>query len=298
MLTEQQLENRRQGIGGSDGAVIAGVSTRKQPLQLYYEKRGELPPDDLSGLENVHFGNLLEDVIAAEAARRMEVKLRRVNTTLSHPELPFVLGHIDRDIMGTPWIMECKNVGFKSMDWGPEGSDQVPEEHLIQSQHYLALKPKKALVKLAALFTGNHLRIYEIPRDREMIAMLLDLYTEFWDRVENGIPPNIDYAHPTTGELLQRLYPGTNGEVIDLPESLLRWHHTAQEAAELEKQYRQVKTTAYSHIQRLMGEASVGLLPGGMGYTRKQVTRKGYTVEATQYIDFRFSKHPKGAKKK
>ena len=113
MLTEQQLENRRRGIGGSDAPVIVGVTNWKQPLQLYYEKRGEAEFEGPSG-EHIDFGNLLEETIANEAARRLGVKVRRANKTRYHRERPWMLCHLDRDIVGQPWIMECKNVGFKS----------------------------------------------------------------------------------------------------------------------------------------------------------------------------------------
>lgn len=294
MLTEQQLEARRSGIGGSDAPVVAGLSAWKQPLQLYYEKRGEVEFEGPQ-VEHLQFGNLLEDVIAQEAARRLEVKVRRVNRLLHHKEYPFMVGYIDRDIVGKPWILECKNVGFKSAEWGPDGSDEVPEAYLIQCTHYLAVTGDE-LCKLAALFSGNHLRIYTIPRDQGLIDSLIDVEHEFWGHVAAGTPPAIDYEHPTTGQLLTKLYPGTTGEIITLPEQAAHWHQVARESAELEKQYRTTRETAQSHLKALMGEASIGLLPDGAGYTRKEVKRKGYTVEPSSYIDFRFSNNPKGAK--
>ncbi|MFP3681675.1 hypothetical protein SB725_31820, partial [Pseudomonas sp. SIMBA_041] len=46
---------------------------------------------------------------------------------------------------------------------------------------------------------------------------------------------------------------------------------------------------AKARILHLMGEASVGLLPNGGGYTRKIIKRDGYTVDSSTYVDFRFS---------
>ncbi len=42
-LTPEQLEARKQGIGGSDAPVVAGLSPWKSPLTLYYEKSGAMP---------------------------------------------------------------------------------------------------------------------------------------------------------------------------------------------------------------------------------------------------------------
>ncbi len=38
-----------------------------------------------------------------------------------------------------------------------------------------------------------------------------------------------------------------------------------------------------------MGSAAIGELPG-VKYTRKIVSRKPYTVDASEYVDFRFTK--------
>lgn len=41
MLTAQQYIERQRGIGGSDAAVVVGLSPFKSAYQLYLEKRGE-----------------------------------------------------------------------------------------------------------------------------------------------------------------------------------------------------------------------------------------------------------------
>ena len=41
MITQQQREERKLGIGGSDMPIILGLSNYKTPYQLYLEKIGE-----------------------------------------------------------------------------------------------------------------------------------------------------------------------------------------------------------------------------------------------------------------
>ena len=48
MLTTEQLEARKKGIGGSDVASILGLSPWKSQYQLYLEKRGELEEEPLT----------------------------------------------------------------------------------------------------------------------------------------------------------------------------------------------------------------------------------------------------------
>ena len=43
MPYEDWLDCRRQGVGGSDAAVVCGVSRYKSPVELWMEKTGQLP---------------------------------------------------------------------------------------------------------------------------------------------------------------------------------------------------------------------------------------------------------------
>jgi hypothetical protein len=58
------------------------------------------------------------------------------------------------------------------------------------------------------------------------------------------------------------------------------------------KQYQAVSDGARAHILHAMGGAAIGTLRDG-AYKRKLVERKGYSVEPTEYIDFRFSRSTK-----
>jgi predicted phage-related endonuclease len=59
MLTEKQHAFRRLGIGGSDANTIMGGDPEKI-LRLWKEKRGEIEPEDLSGILPVRMGSWTE----------------------------------------------------------------------------------------------------------------------------------------------------------------------------------------------------------------------------------------------
>ncbi len=73
MLTPEQKEARKAGIGGSDVAAILGLSPWKSAHMLYLEKRGEWEEPEKDS-EVIHFGNVLEDVVANEYARRKKCR--------------------------------------------------------------------------------------------------------------------------------------------------------------------------------------------------------------------------------
>lgn len=292
MITQEQLEARKQGIGGSDAAAAIGLSPYKTPLELYLEKRGEIKPPDLSDNPKVHFGEVLEEIIAQEYTRQTGRKVRRVNQTLYHPDYPWMLCHLDRSVVGgNGYALECKATSIKE-GWGEEGTDQVPEPILIQCQHNLAVAGKRVM-DVPVLISGWDWRLYSVPRDDEFIRLLIEEEACFQDMIVKGTPPEPDLTHQTTPALLGRMYPGTNGQTIEMPEEADHWHKTLLEAKEQSKSYKAVIDGAKAHLQQMMGEAAIGRLPDGSAYTRKLVRRRGYEVKETSYIDFRHKKRGK-----
>lgn len=305
---EEWLALRQTGLGGSDAGTVLGVNKYKQPLELYKEKRGELVPDDISDKLAVRIGHGLEDFVAQLYTQETGQRVERCNTLLRHSRHQWMLGNVDRLVwegdkrpqhrgeIRTRRLLECKTTLSKFIDseeWGPSGTDQVPIHYLAQCQHYMAVTGAEQC-DLAVLMSGPDFRIYPIRRDEELIADMIEHEGAFWDRVLSGAEPDLLYEHPTTTGLLTKLYPGTDGSEIVLPDSAAHWHAVLKESSALAKEYEQQTESARNHLKRLMGSAAVGRLPDGSCWTRKQVSRKPYSVDAVTYIDFRHTK-PKEA---
>ena len=74
MITEQQRNERNQGIGGSDMPVILGLSSYKTPYQLYLEKTGQFKSEQEQN-QFQYWGEQLEGVIRDEFAKRNNTSL-------------------------------------------------------------------------------------------------------------------------------------------------------------------------------------------------------------------------------
>ena len=61
MSYEDWLENRRQGIGGSDASVVCGINRYKSPLELWMEKTDQLPQQGAG--EAAYWGTQLEALV-------------------------------------------------------------------------------------------------------------------------------------------------------------------------------------------------------------------------------------------
>ncbi|KVD35461.1 endonuclease [Burkholderia ubonensis] len=289
---EQWLADRQAGIGGSDAAAALGVSRYKTQYQLWAEKTGRLEPENLDDVERIRFGNLMEEIIAREYARRNDVKVQRRNAIIEHPKYSFMRANVDRLVVGVRRGLECKNVdslAFRFGEWGEPGTDQVPDEYLMQCHHYMIVLDYPEW-HLAACVGGNKLCTYIIQRDAELEETIIEREHAFWQHVEREEAPSLDYEHATTEALLKRLYPGTDGDAITLPADMAHWHAVKRDADERRKVYESVSDAAKNHILEAMGNAAVGELAGIGKYTRKTVARKPYAVEASEYVDFRFTK--------
>jgi putative phage-type endonuclease len=284
-LTEAQLEERRSGVGGSDAAVVLNLNPFKDIYELYLDKRGEAPAEDPEFLkESRYWGSVLEEPVANRYAEETGYKIQRSNQLLRSKEHPHMIANIDRRVVG-----QDMRIGFEAKTqaypdgWGDSGSDVIPPYIMLQCQHYLAVT-EWDFWDLAVLIGNRDYRQYRIARVEDIIEQLIDAETEFWDRVQTGVPPEPDWQSAATTRMIKRLYPGTNGEVIELPEVAQSYHDVAKDAAQQRLMFEKVEQGCKNRIGMMMGDNAIGILPDGSVYVRKEVTRKEYTVAETSYM--------------
>lgn len=250
------LEMRKKGIGGSDAAIVCGLSKWKSPVELWLEKRGEYQSEEPG--EAAYWGTVLEDIVAKEFELRTGLKVKRDNRILKHHEYPFMLANIDRRIVGKNEILEVKTANaYLAKEWE---DDQLPDTYYCQGQHYCAVTGAEG-VHFAVLIGGQKFVNKYVSRDDEFIAKLIEIEAEFWHKVEAGERPAIDGSNASS-ELLSTLFPQSNGEEIALPASatdLIKEYQEAKaqmDVAEFRKQ------NAENALKEMLGEAELGTIQG------------------------------------
>ena len=185
---QEWLLLRKTYLGGSDLGAVIGVNKYKTALDVYLEKTSEHSPE--IGNDATYWGNVLEDVVAQEYSKRVNLPVEVETKLLRHPEHEFLAANIDRWVDGKKYVLECKTAGFMmSKEWGEEGSDSIPESYLVQSAWYAAIcdVPK---VDIAVLIGGQDFRIYSYVRNKEFEDKLIKIACNFWhNHVEKRIPP-------------------------------------------------------------------------------------------------------------
>lgn len=284
-LSAEQHARRRTGIGGSDAAAAIGLNPYYSAVELWMEKRGELPP--FEGNEATKWGKLLEPAVRQEYAEQTGRVVRLPPETLVHPKHTWVVCHPD-GVTDDGRLYEGKTARFPD-GWGEPGSDAVPEQYLIQCQHSMLVTGLR-VADLAVLIGGQDFRLYEIPADDGLQAAILDAETEFWTHVTRGTRPPLDHTSPGAIGVLRKLYPGTDGTTVRATPEVEADRKRLEEAKVLKKRAEAVEAEAKAGLLDFMKSAAVLRFADGSGFRRAVVERKGYVVEPTTYVDSRFIK--------
>lgn len=181
---EEWLAERRKGIGGSDAASAVGLSKWRTPYELWLDKRGELQVEEN---EPMRWGNLLEPLVRQEYANRTGRTVVVPNKILRHQRVKFALLNAD-GIADENRLYEGKTARTAE-DWGEPGTDEIPQEYLLQVQHGLFVTGF-AVCDVAVLIGGSDFRLYTVEADRELQEILIDQEADFWSHVETGDPPD------------------------------------------------------------------------------------------------------------
>ena len=178
MSYEQWLEYRRKGIGGSDASVVCGINRYKSPVELWLDKTNQIPTEEAG--EAAYWGTLLEDVVRSEFSKRTGINVKQVHYILQSEEHPFMLANLDgvceHPEFGTCGFEAKTASAYKASEW----EDGIPDEYQLQIQHYMAVTGYRGFY-IAVLIGGNTFRWRFVERDEELISMLIELESDFWN---------------------------------------------------------------------------------------------------------------------
>jgi len=263
---EQWLEVRQSGVGSSDAAAAVGLNPYRSALELWMDKTGradalpQIDPHDESS--PMYWGTLLEPIVAAHYTKRTGRRVRRLNAVLQHPQHPWMLANIDREVLGCAdvQLLECKTAGLNGARLWKDG---VPEYVQLQVMHQLAVTGKQA-ADVAVLICGQELQIHRIERDEALIEQLIALERRFWTFVESDTPPPAD-GSDSADLALRCLYPRDSGTVLDWSTDLEMSAVFSDLLAvrQVLERHEQLQAQLKQRIQQRMGDASRVLFESG-----------------------------------
>ena len=257
MSREQWLELRKKGIGGSDSAAIVGLDRYRSAFDVYAEKIGLKPeqPDN----EAMRQGRDLEEYVASRFCEQTGKKVRRRNAILQHPEHHWMLGNIDRWVVGENAGFEAKTTSILNRAKFSQG--EFPPRYYVQCMHYMAVTGAERWY-LAVLVLNKSFHVFTIERDEAEIQALISAEKDFWENhVLKQIPPTPDGSE-STSELLKQMFP----EAREREEVALYGHEEKiQQYLELDarvKELTQERDAIKQELQLALADAEIGRARG------------------------------------
>jgi len=286
--------DRTKFIGGSDVAAILGISPYRSAVDLWLDKITP-PIEDGQNAAAKRRGSRLEPYVRDMITEEHGLEIVHVNERYIDPDLPFLAAEVDFEYFdpetGQIENGEIKTVHpFKAKEWGEQGTDLLPIHYVAQAQHGLGVKRRNRCRVFALI--GDELKPYLVERDDETIEAMRARCDEFWNKfVLPKIQPPIDYQHKDVIDTLKRLYPGTDGTIIEANAMHEHWRAVYETAGEMAKKYEGILDGAKAHLLADMGNAAAIRFPDGKAFMRKVINKKAYVVEhaASRYVDFRLS---------
>lgn len=293
---------RREGIGGSDVAAIAGLSTFASPMSTYLDKldlRPEAEPH-----EAMLWGSILEPTIGTEFENRTGLWIVEPQVLTWDPEKPWRRATLDGLVVESPSAfadaVEQVTTGEAELidlaDTFPLGVaeikttrdrewETIPDRVACQIQWALGITGLTH-AWLPVLHAGQRLAIHELDFDPAAYDALARIVDRFWhDNVLAENPPAVDGTNATT-EALKAAYPQHDDSTF----VVLDDGHPARDAlAQLPDVKVQLKTleaekAELENVVRVaLGDSEAARdADGNELVTWKTQTRKAYTVEESE----------------
>ena len=239
-------QTRNSAMWSGDARKIASGKTN----EVILTKLGKMPIPDLSGIEAVQMGHVMEPVIGQLAAQRLNISLEKHEDVYTHPDNPWLKTHIDfggyEDIHRI--LVEAKNYNAAVRSKYDADTGMMPPADMAQCIHE-ATVVNVSKVYLAVLFGGQELVIIPVEVTDQMKADHIKMMREVWDHVQAGttLPPeDIDQCkllYPASVENTAKMA----SQSVEQACSML--FDIKAKIKELEKQEEQVQTLIQGYMQ-------------------------------------------------
>ena len=241
--TDAWHAERKLGIGGSECAAVLGLSKWATPFDIYQNKIGESEPQDETW--EMARGHAMEPLLRQYFADTTGLEVSLPNSAIVHPKYPFMRYNPDGLCTGKI-LAEYKTASY-GREWGDAGTDEIPQEYILQVQHGLACLDYE-VAKASVSIGGSKPKYYEIPADKELQEMIIEGEAAFWHKVQNRIVPD-----PISNADVSRMYSRVNGQSIEITPEIMQALQELRVIRRLMKEEEEAKEKLEVTIKSFMG---------------------------------------------
>src|ERR1700733_14865506 len=181
--------NRCSFIGGSDARIIMG-DDQGALIRLWREKRGEVGPEDLSGVLVVQLGTATEDLNRCWYERNTGHSVGSVQKWVQHPVHRWMAATLDGLVETDGAVFEAKFM----LPW-TFSEEAAAEKHMAQLQHNMWVTASRTAA-LSIITGGGKWAEIAIPADPLYQHLLLTAERKCWRCVMSGEDPRLFGVEP------------------------------------------------------------------------------------------------------
>ena len=155
--------------------------------EVVLTKLGKLPIPDLSDVEAVQMGHVMEPVIGQLAQSKLGIELRKIEESLVHPKHDWFKSHFDfaGQRNGKTVLVECKN--YNAAVRNKFDDKVIPPADMAQLVHEAAVWGTDEIY-LAVLFGGQEFQCFHFQISDQQKEELIQAMAVYWAAVQTQTP--------------------------------------------------------------------------------------------------------------
>jgi len=174
-------------------------------VEAILEKQGKKELDDLSHIEAVQMGHVMQPVIGTLVTNKLGLEIKDADYSLTHSREPWLRSHFDFITSDGKTLVEAKNYNAGARNKFDADSNRVPAADYYQCLHEATVHGVDHVI-LAVLFGGQEFQTFDFKFNDEQKTDFIKEMAVFWGHVANRTipdPQTIDdtkLAYPQGGE--------------------------------------------------------------------------------------------------
>jgi predicted phage-related endonuclease len=152
-------------------------------------KQGKLDREDISHLENVRMGHVMQPVIGRLAQDRLQMELKDADYAMTHPKETWLRSHFDFISADGTVLVEAKNYGSHQSKKFDEDAGIMPDADRIQCIHEATVHGIST-VYLAVLLGGQELKVIKVDVTPDMMLEHVQWCAKWWGFVASDTQPD------------------------------------------------------------------------------------------------------------
>ena len=202
--TDFALEVRNSAIWSGDSRKVANGKA----VDVILEKQGKKELPDLSGVEAVQMGHVMQPTIGRLAQERLGIELKDADYAITHPKHDWFRSHFDFVSADGFVLVEAKNYNAAVRNKFDVDNNRIPDADYAQLVHEAACHGVQKIY-LAVLFGGQEFCTFQFDISDQEKDDLIKKMAEIWGYCQSGnLPP------AQTVDQTKIMYPASTDGVI------------------------------------------------------------------------------------